>query len=90
MIDADDPLAQLSVPAEPFKKLGKIRGAEVVTEITGDITKQDVVSPVPRDLNRGCGRRGRAVWTCALIGQLIAHRAPWRGHSPARLTVVLR
>jgi hypothetical protein len=45
MIDADDPLAQLSDPAEPFKKLGKIRGAEVVTEITGDVTKQDVVSP---------------------------------------------
>lgn len=44
MSDAGDPLAHRSDPAERFKNLGKIRGAEVAIEITGDVTKQDVAS----------------------------------------------
>jgi hypothetical protein len=34
--------------------------------------------------------RGWAIWSCALIGELIALRAPWQWHNPAKLTIVLR
>jgi hypothetical protein len=43
MSDADGPLAHRSDTAGRIKNLGKIRGAEVAIEITGDVvTKQDV------------------------------------------------
>jgi hypothetical protein len=93
MSDADGPLAHRADPAGLFKNLGKIRGAEVAIEITGEVTKQDVVSPCRLAILIAAGAdldRGWAIWSCALIGQLIALRAPWQWHDPAKLTIVLR
>jgi hypothetical protein len=83
MSDVDDPLAHLSDPAKRFENLGKIRGAEVAIEITGDVTKQDVVSPclavliAAADVNMEGARILKA-----LVGHMeqrahgAAHRAP--------------